>query len=230
MVGKITRLNKVLVKNSKTFITPFDYEIESYYQEFEDFIKLIIEEVIKRGANAFCDASSEAVWREAIQKMGIVYRSSEATETPSDVYDQRESSSSHTALKLSADAIVFTLVVGYPKENDIITIFEEISDQAYEFGVPLIGEIDVRPDVSVNKGELTRQGIIGSSEENANIINSYYSNYSKEKSYYNNVVCKILFNTTYGSGSSKMVRALSAIIREGKEVNKAKRVLQVKDN
>jgi DhnA family fructose-bisphosphate aldolase class Ia len=259
MIGKIIRLNKILDKNGKTIITPFDHGIEGYYRELEDPIKLI-EEVIKGGADALLlrrGLISKIARSNIIQKVGIVYRLSAATGTSPDVYDQRKVSSLQTALKLGADAVVFTVVVGHPKENDMITTFGEISDQAYEFGIPLIGEIDVWPNASGNKGELIRQGVRALSEENADIIKSYFP---EEESYYSNIVkyslaplvaaggpkmenptrvlefTKKIMNAgcigvAFGrnvwqyNSPSKMVRALSAIIKEGKEVNEAKQLL-----
>jgi DhnA-type fructose-1,6-bisphosphate aldolase and related enzymes len=175
-VGKKLRLARILRENGRTIIVPIDHGIENYYGELEDPRKLVkeflegeIDAILLRRGTLFkvCDLIAG--------KVGVIYRISGATGT-SDVFDQRIISSVDAALKHGADAIIYSVVIGHPKENDMFQMFGELSDKAREFEIPIIGEVDVWAEAKGDRFELIRQGVRALSEEGADIVKSYFPN------------------------------------------------------
>lgn len=257
-IGKKIRLSRIIDDKGRTIIVPIDHAVEGYFQELEDPERLI-KEFILGGANAILlrRGMLERTYNIIAGKLGIVYRVSGATGSSPDVTDQRLIASVYEALKRGADAVIFTVYTGHPKENDMYTLFGELSDKAYELNMPLIGEVDTWPSSQENKGELLRQGVRYLSEEGADLIKTYFpddENYYKKIIKYSlapvvaaggpkmpepkdvlwfakKVIDSGAIGVSFGrnvwqySSPSKMVRALSAIIKEGKDVHEAEQLL-----
>jgi len=171
------RLARILPKNNKTVIVPIDHGIEGYYPELEDQRRLVRE---------FIDGGADAILlrRGTLMKVadliagraGVILRVSGATSTSKDLGDQRLISSVRESLLYGADAIVFTLMIGHAKENDMLTLFGNLVDEADEKGLPVIGEVDVWEKASGDRFELIRQGVRVLSEEGASLIKAYFPN------------------------------------------------------
>jgi len=174
-LGKKLRISRILDEDGKTVIVPIDHGIEGYYQELEG-PEYLINEFIEGGANAVLlrRGMLERVGNLLAGKLGVVYRLTGATGSSPDVNDQRVIASTYEALYKGADAVVFTVIAGHPKENDMFTMFGEVSDIAYSLGLPLIGEVDAQPSSQADKAELLRQGVRYLSEEGADLIKTYF--------------------------------------------------------
>jgi DhnA family fructose-bisphosphate aldolase class Ia len=107
-------------------------------------------------------------------KTGIIYRVTGATGTSADTADQQLISSAEEALRYGADAIVYTITIGHPKEADMFQRFGILSDEAREREIPLIGEVEPWSKTTEDKGELMRQGVRSLGEEGADIVKSYF--------------------------------------------------------
>lgn len=203
-IGKKIRLSRILDEKGRTIIVPIDHAVEGYFQELEDPERLI-KEFITGGANAILlrRGMLERTHSLIAGKLGIIYRVSGATGSSPDVTDQRLIASVYEALKRGADAIVFTIYAGHPKENDMYTYFGELSDEAYELNLPLIGEVDTWPSSQENKGELLRQGVRYLSEEGADLIKTYFP---EDESYYKKII-KYSLVPVVAAGGPKMPEA-----------------------
>lgn len=185
-LGKSIRISRIVGSDGKTIIVPIDHAIEGYYQELED-PEWLINEFVKGGANAVLlrRGMLARVWRLVAGRLGVVYRLNGATGTSPDVTDERVISGVEDALLKGADAVVYTIIVGHPKENDMLADFGEISDAAYSMGMPLIGEVDTWPSSPTDKAELLRQGVRTLSEEGADLIKTYFP---EDVSYYTKII------------------------------------------
>ena len=213
-IGKKIRLSRILDEKGKTIIVPIDHAVEGYFQELEEPEKLI-REFIEGGANAILlrRGMLERTHNLIAGKLGIIYRVSGATGTSPDVTDQRLIASVYEALKRGADAVVFTVYVGHPKENDMFTLFGELSDEAYELNMPLIGEVDTWPQSKEIKGELLRQGVRYLSEEGADLIKTYFP---EDETYYKKIINYSLVPVV-AAGGPKMPKPID-VLRFAKKV------------
>jgi len=200
-IGKILRISRILDENGKTVIVPIDHGIEGYYPELERPEQLI-NEFIDGGANAVLlrRGMLEKVALKIAGKLGVVYRITGATGSSPDVNDQRVIASTYEALYRGADAVVFTIIAGHPKENDMFTMFGEVSDIAYSLGLPLIGEVDAVPSPKADRGELLRQGTRYLSEEGADLIKTYFP---EDESFYKSII-KYSLVPVIAAGGPKM--------------------------
>ncbi len=107
-------------------------------------------------------------------KAGLLYRVAGATGTSPDVLDQGMESSIPEAVRLGADGVIFTLVVGHPHENEMFRMFGELSDEADDWRIPLVGEADIWDKAKGEKWELLRQGVRTLSEVGADLVKSYF--------------------------------------------------------
>lgn len=199
-VGKSVRLGRVLPKEG-TVIVPIDHGIEAYYQELEEPRKL---------AKDFVDAQADAILlrrgtlvkvHDVIAgKMGIIYRVNGATGTSADTSYQMLISSVKEALRLGADAIVDTVTIGHPKENEMVQWFGMLSDEAHEQELPLLGEVEVWNKVTEGRAELTRQGTRSLGEEGADFVKVYFP---EDVDYYSKVV-KYSLVPVVAAGGAKM--------------------------
>ncbi len=64
-----------------------------------------------------------------------------ATGTSTDSSDQVITSSIDEAMRVGADCIVHTVVLGHPRENEMFHNFGILADEARKVGMPLMGEI-----------------------------------------------------------------------------------------
>lgn len=174
-VGKQLRLSRIIPTGGKTVIVPIDHGIEAHYRELEDPRKLV-REFIDGGADALLmrRGTLKQTFDLIAGKAGVVYRLSGATGTSPDVLDQGVASDIPEALRLGADAVIFTLVAGHPKENEMYRMFGELADTADRYEIPLIGEADVWDKAKGERWELLRQGVRSLSEEGADVVKSYF--------------------------------------------------------
>ncbi len=174
-VGKNLRLRRIVPPGGKTVIVPMDHGIEAHFKELENPRKLV-SEFIEGGADALL--MRRGVIKQTYDlfagRAGLLYRISGATGTSPDVLDQRLISSIPEASRFGADGVIFTLVVGHPKENEMFHMFGELSDVADDWEMPLVGEADVWDKASGEKWELLRQGVRTISEEGADLVKSYF--------------------------------------------------------
>jgi DhnA family fructose-bisphosphate aldolase class Ia len=173
-VGKSIRLARVLPTNG-TVIVPMDHGIEAYYPELENPEQLV-RDFVEAKADAILLRRGTLIRTYPLiaGKIGIVYRVTGATGTAADAADQQLVSSADEALRYGADAIVYTLTMGHPKEAEMFQRFGVLSDEAREVGIPLIGEVEPWSKSTEDKGELMRQGVRSLSEEGADIVKSYF--------------------------------------------------------
>jgi DhnA family fructose-bisphosphate aldolase class Ia len=174
-VGKKLRLSRIVPSGGKTVIVPIDHGIEAHFKELENPRKLV-SEFVEGGADALLmrRGTIKQTYDLFAGKAGLLCRVSGATGTSPDVLDQRLESSISEAVRLGADAVIFTLVVGHPKENDMFQMFGELSDMADDLEVPLVGEADVWDKAQGEKWELLRQGVRTIGEEGADLVKSYF--------------------------------------------------------
>ena len=114
-VGKEIRLKR-LIRNNRTIIVP----VEGYYRELED-PSFVVREIVKGGADGILlrRGSVLRTYNLFAGRLSLVYRVSGATGTSGDLGDQRLLSSVVEAIKFGADAVVYTIILGHPKENDM---------------------------------------------------------------------------------------------------------------
>ena len=174
-VGKKLRLSRIIPPAGKTVIVPIDHGIEAHYKELEDPRKLV-SEFLEGGADALLmrRGTLKQTYDLIAGRAGVLYRLSGATGTSPDVLDQGIASSIPEALKLGADAVIFTLVVGHPRENEMYRMFGELADTADKYEIPLLGEADIWDKAKGEKWELLRQGVRSLSEEGADVVKSYF--------------------------------------------------------
>jgi len=173
-IGKAIRLKKIL-KDGKTIIVPIDHPIEGYFRELED-PRRIVEEIIKGGADGVLlrRGSLAKTYDLVAGRLAIVYRISGATFTSGDMADQRVISSVVEAVRYSTDAIVFSVSLAHPKENDMFEAFSKLVEEAEGFGLPVIGEVYVWENAKVDAFEYLRVGVRTLGEEGAAIVKSYF--------------------------------------------------------
>ncbi len=257
-IGKKLRLSRIIPPEGKTVIVPIDHGIEAHYRELENPRKLV-SEFIDGGADAILmrRGTLKQTYDLVAGRAGVVYRLSGATGTSPDVLDQGVASSVPEALKLGADAVIFTLVVGYPNENKMYQTFGELADVADRYEIPLVGEADIWDKAKGEKWELLRQGVRSLSEEGADVVKSYFP---PEPQHFRDIVRYSLVPVVAAGGPkvddpkealkfvkqvmdagaagtsvgrniwqykspSKIVRAMSHIVKHGKSVEEAARAL-----
>ncbi|MGC9209487.1 MAG: class I fructose-bisphosphate aldolase [Nitrososphaeria archaeon] len=173
-VGKEIRLRR-LIRNNRTIIVPIDHPVEGYYRELED-PSFVVREIVKGGADGILlrRGSVLRTYNLFAGRLSLVYRVSGATGTSGDLGDQRLLSSVVEAIKFGADAVVYTIILGHPKENDMFQDFSRLVEEADEFEMPVIGEVDVWEKAKVDRFEYLRQGVRALGEEGASIIKTYF--------------------------------------------------------
>jgi DhnA family fructose-bisphosphate aldolase class Ia len=173
-VGKEIRLKRLL-KDGKTVIVPIDHPVEGYYKELED-PRPIIKEFIKGKADAVLirRGSLRRTYDLIAGNLAIVYRITGATGTSGDLGDQRLLSSVKEAVRYGADALVYTITLAHPKENDMFQAFSRLVEDAEYYGIPVIGEVDIWEKAKVDRFEYLRQGVRVLGEEGASIVKSYF--------------------------------------------------------
>jgi len=258
-IGKEIRLRRIIGIEGKTVIVPMDHGIEAYFKELENPNELVAE-IVKGGADALLMRRGlvKKTYNLITGKVGLIYRVSGATGTSPDVSDQRLLSTVTEALKFGADAVVFTIVVGHPHENDMLQVYGTLSDLAEDWGMPLIGEVDTWEKASGDKWELLRQGVRVVSEEGADLVKSYFP---PETEHFRDIIRYSLVPVVAAGGPKfnnprdfltfvrnvmdagaigvatgrniwqyenprKMVEAVSSIVKQGKSVEDALKVLQ----
>ncbi|MGC8599606.1 MAG: class I fructose-bisphosphate aldolase [Nitrososphaeria archaeon] len=208
-VGKEIRIGKI-IRDKRTIIVPIDHPIEGYYKELENPIN-VIQEMINGGADAVLLRRGTLLkaYSYIAGKLGVVYRVSGATGTSGDLGDQRILSSVIEALRYGADAVVYTIILGHPKENDMFQDFSRLVEDADEFGLPVIGEVDIWEKANVDRFEYLRQGVRALGEEGASLIKSYFPDY-QEKEHYKELI-KYSLVPVVAAGGAKMDSPLKVL-------------------
>jgi len=184
-IGKKIRLARIMPSN-RSVIVPIDHAIEAYYPELEDPSKLVREFVeAKADAILLRRGTLFKVQDIVAGKIGIVYRVTGATGTAADPSDQMLISSVGEALRDGADCLVYTITIGHPKESEMFRRFGVLSDEAHEYEIPLMGEIEPWSKSSENKAELLRQGTRSLCEEGADLMKCYFP---EDLDYYKKIV------------------------------------------
>jgi len=198
-IGKTLRLARVLPPERGTVIIPVDHPIEGYYAELEDPTR-IVKDMVEGGADAILlrRGTLSKVHSIIAGKLGVIYRVTGATGTSADTFYQMLISSVEEALRLGADAIVDTVTVGHPQENEMFHWFGMLSDEAHEHELPLLGEVEVWGKVTENRAELMRQGARSLAEEGADFIKSYFP---QEHDYYRKIISNSLVPVIAAGGA-----------------------------
>jgi fructose-bisphosphate aldolase / 2-amino-3,7-dideoxy-D-threo-hept-6-ulosonate synthase len=184
-VGKKIRLARIMPSN-RSVIVPIDHGIEAYYPELEDPSKLVREFVEAKADAILLRRGTLFKVQDIIAgKIGIVYRVTGATGTTADPSDQMLISSVAEALRDGADCLVYTITIGHPKENEMFRRFGVLSDEAHEYEIPLMGEIEPWSKSTENKAELLRQGTRSLCEEGADLMKCYFP---EDLDYYKKIV------------------------------------------
>jgi len=187
MENKLLRLRRIVPPEGKTVIVPIDHGIEGYFPQLEDY-RGLVSALIAGGADALLVRRGllKRVADLVAGRAGVVYRVSGATVTSPDVQDQRLVATVFEAVRVGADAVVFTVTIGHPKEADMLTAFGEIVDEASYYGLPVIGEAEPWSKAKEEeRAELLRQGARILSEEGADIVKTFFP---KDESYYPKIV------------------------------------------
>lgn len=187
MDDKILRLRRIVPPAGKTVIVPVDHGIEGYFEQLENY-RSLVEALIAGGADALLVRRGllARIADLVAGKVGVVYRVSGATATSPDLQEQRLLSRVLEAVRVGADAVVFTVTIGHPKEADMLVAFGEVVDEASSYGMPVIGEAEPWSKAKEEeKPELLRQGARTLSEEGADIVKTFFPN---DISYYPKIV------------------------------------------
>jgi len=257
-IGKSLRLARVLSPDSGCIIVPIDHSIEAYFEELENPRRLV-EQFANAGADAVLlrRGSLSKVQDLIAGKMGVVFRMSGATGTSTDSSDQIITSSISEAMRVGADCVVHTVVLGHPHENEMFRAFGILADEARNLGMPLMGEIALADGLKENATEAFRLGARSLSEEGADVIKAYLPKNENDfaKIIKNSLVPVVAAggakmstpmqflefvqavmkagakgtcigrNIWQYSNPSKMITAMSAIIKNGETAEKAARLL-----
>lgn len=176
MNEKLLRLRRIVPSSGKTIIVPIDHGIEGYFEQLENY-RSLVEALITGGADALLVRRGllARVLDVVAGRTGIVYRLSGATATSPDLQNQRLLDKVLEAVRIGADAVVFTVTIGHPMEADQLVYFGEVVDQASEFGMPVIGEAEPWSKIpEEEKFEVIRQGARTLSEQGADIVKTFF--------------------------------------------------------
>lgn len=177
-IGKEIRLSRIIEPKTKSaVIVPMDHAVEGYYDRLEDPEK-IITQVIEGGANALLLRRGiiKQTYKALAGKAGLILRVTCATGLTDPTY-QKYVSSVEEALRLGADAVIAMVIVGHPKEHEMIQNFGRLSDACDKWDMPLIGEIYAWEGKFKNTYDFNviRQGVRVLSEEGADLIKTCFT-------------------------------------------------------
>jgi DhnA family fructose-bisphosphate aldolase class Ia len=179
--GKNLRLSRIFdFRTGTTVIIPLDHGPEGWWEPLED-TGSIVRESIKGGANAFLLRRGLTKLLAPIYagKAALVLRAGCAPVQRSDSNPfEALTSSVEEAVRLGADAIVYTTFLGGGRETESSRNFGILSDACDEWGMPLVGEVlTVKgPTASFSfDAEQIRIGARYAADEGADIVKVFYS-------------------------------------------------------
>lgn len=174
--GKSRRLSRILPGGANTIIVPIDHGYEGFYPELSN-AETLIRKLNGTGVDAFL------LRRGIIDRIapvlggstGIIYRITGATGREQHALtDQRILSSVEEAIRYGADAIVYTVTAGHPRENEMLTSFCLTVEHAESLGIPVIGEVDIYDSGSAGAWEDARRLTRSLGEEGADMVKTYF--------------------------------------------------------
>lgn len=144
MSGKAVRLGRILNRETgTTVIVPMDHGPEGWWQPLED-MRTLVRDSVKGGADAILlrRGPAKLLADEYAGKAGLVLRVGCAPSVRSDpIPFEALTSSVEEAVRLGADAIVYTSFLGAGREPESSRNFGILSDACDEWGMPLVGEV-----------------------------------------------------------------------------------------
>ncbi len=203
------RLRRVVPPSGRTVIVPIDHGIEGYYEQLENY-RSLVEALVSGGVDALLMRRGllGRVADIVAGRVGIIYRVSGATITSPDVQEQRLIGTVFEAVRVGADAVVFTVTIGHPREADMLTAFGEVVDEASYYGMPVIGEAEPWSKASEEeKPELLRQGVRILSEEGADIVKTFFP---KDTSFYPKII-KYSLSPVVAAGGPRLTTRLDVL-------------------
>jgi DhnA family fructose-bisphosphate aldolase class Ia len=179
--GKILRLNRILdPRTETTVIVPFDHGPEGWWKPLEDTGNLI-KDSVKGGADAVLlrRGLAKALASEYAGKAALVLRVGCTPALRSDPNPfEALTSSVEDAVRIGADAVVYTTFLGRGRESESTRNFGLLSDACDEWGMPLVGEVLLvkSPTIpTLYDAEQIRIAARYAADEGADIVKVFYT-------------------------------------------------------
>ncbi|MCD6341271.1 MAG: fructose-bisphosphate aldolase [Thaumarchaeota archaeon] len=175
-VGKIVRLNRL--RHPKTGLYHiFAMDHGGYsgpLKGIEDPVKLL-REVFQGGATAFLLQRGliTKIPEAMLGRIGVILRVSGNIALSGKLIFETLSASPREAVKLGADAVVFSVHIGGRNESEAIKFFGKVVDECGELGIPAIGEFV--PAAEEYDAELIRAAARIGAELGADLIKTVYA-------------------------------------------------------
>jgi class I fructose-bisphosphate aldolase len=147
MIGKKIRLERILDRNSgKTVIIPMDHGISSGPISGLIDMKKTVAEVSEGGANAIVIHKGlvETGHRKRGKDLGLIIHLSASTSLSPDPHAKILVCTVEEAMKLGADAVSIHVNIGADDEKEMLRDFGKVSNDAKEWGIPLLAMLYTR--------------------------------------------------------------------------------------
>lgn len=171
-VGKTLRLARILPRTGKTVIVPMDHGISAHFPELVN-TRGLVSQFVENGADAVLLRRGSIMKTHDILagRVGVIYQLGGSTPASS---DELVLSSVEEASKMGADAVIYTIVLGHPQENEMLRRFGLVADAAQDAQLPLIGEAYIWDKSPKKNWEMLRDSTRVLSEEGADLVKTYF--------------------------------------------------------